>query len=151
VSARPLAVQRGQNTVEAALGMYVLLMLTVGVVDLGRAVWIQNTVAYLAREGARHGVAPNKTCAEMKTHVLSRATLADFTADLTTCDFGSGNIRVVRGVCDDLNSPVVVTARAPFYPAMQLFADMWPGGFLMLEGISRMYVEKGVPGVGACP
>jgi len=54
--------QRGQSLVEFALSSVVLLLLVGGVVDIGRAIYIQGGISSAAREGARHGAwfdAPN--------------------------------------------------------------------------------------------
>lgn len=54
--------QRGQSLVEFALSSVVLLLLVGGLVDIGRAIYLSETLANAAREGARHGAwfdAPN--------------------------------------------------------------------------------------------
>jgi Flp pilus assembly protein TadG len=55
--------QRGQSLVEFALSSVVLLLLVGGLVDIGRAIALSETLANAAREGARHGAwfdAPNQ-------------------------------------------------------------------------------------------
>ena len=47
---------RGQALVEMALMLPVLVLLLVGVFDLGRAVWLSNSLATAVREGTRYGV-----------------------------------------------------------------------------------------------
>jgi len=47
---------RGQSLVEFALVAPVLLVILLGVVDLGRAIYYYNTLSNLAREGARAGI-----------------------------------------------------------------------------------------------
>ena len=47
--------QRGQSLVEFALSSVVLLLLVGGLVDIGRAIYLSETLANAAREGARHG------------------------------------------------------------------------------------------------
>jgi len=56
-SARSNAVrgQSGQSLVEFALSSVVLLLLVGGLVDIGRAVFIQEILSGAAREGMRHG------------------------------------------------------------------------------------------------
>jgi len=48
--------QRGQSLVEFALSSVVLLLLVGGLVDIGRAIFISESLSSAAREGARHGV-----------------------------------------------------------------------------------------------
>lgn len=45
----------GQSIVEFALSIPILLMLIIGILDLGRGIHYYNTISYLAREGARSG------------------------------------------------------------------------------------------------
>ncbi len=47
--------QRGQAAVEFALLLPVLALLALGLVDLGRAFYFQETITNAAREGARYG------------------------------------------------------------------------------------------------
>lgn len=47
--------QRGQSLVEFALSSVVLLLLLGGLVDIGRAIYVTETLSNAAREGARHG------------------------------------------------------------------------------------------------
>jgi Flp pilus assembly protein TadG len=48
--------ERGQSMVEFALSSVVLLLLVGGLVDIGRAIYINEALGNAAREGARHGV-----------------------------------------------------------------------------------------------
>jgi Flp pilus assembly protein TadG len=48
--------QSGQSLVEFALSSVVLLLLVGGLVDIGRALYVQQALSSAAREGARHGV-----------------------------------------------------------------------------------------------
>jgi Flp pilus assembly protein TadG len=46
----------GQSAVEFALSIPILVMLLIGILDLGRGIHYYNTISYLAREGARTGI-----------------------------------------------------------------------------------------------
>jgi Flp pilus assembly protein TadG len=127
---------RGQAMVEFAVVATVLMMLTMGIVDFSRAIWSFNTLAHLAREGARHGTAPSRTSVQIQNYVVTRAVLPDLS---TT------NVSVTRGVCGNTNSPVVVTVNYPFYAASGMIVGLWGGGALNLQGTASMYVEQGVP------
>jgi hypothetical protein len=48
--------QRGQDLVEFALVIPLLLLIVIGVLDLGRAFFASIAVANVAREGARYGI-----------------------------------------------------------------------------------------------
>lgn len=51
----PFSRQRGQSLVEFAVSSVVLLLLVGGLVDIGRSIYISETLSNAAREGARHG------------------------------------------------------------------------------------------------
>jgi Flp pilus assembly protein TadG len=55
--------ERGQDLVEFALILPLLLVLTLGIIDLGRVVFSYNTIANAAREGARWGIVSHGTLA----------------------------------------------------------------------------------------
>ena len=65
--------RRGQAMVEFALIVPVLVMLTFGMLDLGRAFYFQEAIANAAREGARHG----STCEGSCTSGMTSAALAE--------------------------------------------------------------------------
>jgi Flp pilus assembly protein TadG len=48
--------QRGQSMVEFALSSVVLLLLVGGLVDIGRSIYVTESLSNAAREGARHAV-----------------------------------------------------------------------------------------------
>lgn len=48
--------ERGQGLVEFALTLPIFLLLMLGLFELGRAVWLYNTMSGMAREGARWGI-----------------------------------------------------------------------------------------------
>jgi Flp pilus assembly protein TadG len=129
---------RGQAMVEFAMVATVLMLLTMGIVDFSRAIWSFNTLAHLAREGARYGSAPSRTSVQIQNYAVTRAVLPDLS---------TSNVSVTRGVCGNTNSPVVVTLNYPFHAASGMIAGLWGGGALNLHATASMYVEKGVPSV----
>src|SRR2546423_13284710 len=48
--------ERGQSLVEFALLLPLMLLIITGLMDVGRAVWQENTLAYAAREGTRYAI-----------------------------------------------------------------------------------------------
>jgi Flp pilus assembly protein TadG len=46
---------------EFGLILPVFLLLTVGIIDLGRGIWIYNTLAHAAREGVRYAIVRGET------------------------------------------------------------------------------------------
>jgi Flp pilus assembly protein TadG len=128
----------GQATVEFAIGLTMFfLILVVGAVDLGRAVWVWNTMAHASREAARYGSMPTRTTAEIQNHAISRATGIGLT---------SANVNVTRGVCGSPSSPVIVNVTYSFTPINLPIAMAWGGGgTIEMNASSSMYVEQGVP------
>jgi Flp pilus assembly protein TadG len=68
--------QRGQALVEFALVIPIFLLVIFGLVDLGRAVFVNNTIAEAARDGARYGSVQARSYND-----ASRATVEDWVLD----------------------------------------------------------------------
>ena len=49
--------RRGATMVEMALALMVCLLLVIGIIEFGRAVWTYNTLAHATRQGARYAMA----------------------------------------------------------------------------------------------
>lgn len=106
--------------VEFALILPLLLLLITGIIDLSRAVWQENTLAYAAREGTRYAIVNGSGSAnpvwpgntQPVVDVVRRAA------------FGVPNVTVtvnwpdaIGGTpCYDRNCRVSVDATAPFMP-----------------------------------
>jgi len=94
----PRETQRGQSLVEFAVSAVVLLLLVGGLVDIGRSIFVSETLADAAREGARLGASYNAATlsnpylydAEIKSAVDSELAAIGLPASLlknpgTTC------------------------------------------------------------------
>jgi hypothetical protein len=142
-------VRGGQAMVEFAIVAFALMLLTVGAIDFGRAIWISNTLAHLAREGARYGVVPSRTVTDIQDYVYARAIIPDFNS--TDCAGRTpACVTITRGVCGDPSQPVIVQLRGKFEPFTLMIAQVWGGGSYGMYAEARMFVEPGVAGVGAC-
>jgi Flp pilus assembly protein TadG len=137
---RSLVAQPGQALVEYAIVLPVFLLLTLCVVDFSRAIWAYNTVAYLARDGARFGTIPSRSTAAIQTYVGTRC--ASMLNDPCPAP-PAVTFSVTRGTCGDPAASVVVTVRDRFQP---ITASLWGGGPVDLEATSQMFVEQGPPG-----
>src|SRR5262249_34841614 len=98
---------RGQTMVESAITLTVLLMLTIGVLDAGRAIWEYNTVAFLARDGARFGTVHTSSQTQSYVHDRCDSLLSDpcpsapnFTVSVTPATCGSSPTPVIVTVTD---------------------------------------------------
>ena len=142
---------RGQALVETALVLPLLLLLIVGIFDVGRAVWLSNTLATAVREGSRYGVVhgalsgaptgpgsatytPPDTDTAITAHVRSHAT-------------GVPSSLTVRSTWPDGNanrgSRIVVSASFPFTP---LLSAVFLGG-----GLSVTLQSSSTLVIGQCP
>jgi Flp pilus assembly protein TadG len=76
--------QSGQSLVEFALSSVVLLLLVGGLVDIGRAIFIQEILSGAAREGVRHGAwfdAPKLAHPYLDDNQIQAAVDAELTAN----------------------------------------------------------------------
>lgn len=64
--------RRGQTLVEFALILPIFLLILMGILDLGRAVYYSSTLSNVARETARDGIV-DQTCANLNTMAAQRA------------------------------------------------------------------------------
>lgn len=96
--------ERGQTLAEFALVSLVLMLIVLGVIDFGRAVYARNVIANAAREGARVGVIdPTNTAAiseKVRAHLAAGLggegeVTVTYPYAVTTPFPDSGNVRVV--------------------------------------------------------
>jgi Flp pilus assembly protein TadG len=83
---------RGQNLVEVALVLPILIIMMLGIVSFGLIYFIRGSVENGAREGARYGsvnLTPTATADSIKDRVRRTVTAVDpssLTIDVTCCD-----------------------------------------------------------------
>lgn len=97
---------RGANLVEMALLVPLLLLILVGVTDLGRAYFTYITMINAAREGARWAVDHSCDQGGMVARALSEA-------QANGVDLGSATIEV-EGLCAGAGDPVTVRISLEF-------------------------------------
>lgn len=110
--------ERGQSLVEFALVLPVLLLLIFGLLDVARAVWQENTLAFAAREGSRYAIVHGAASSSPVPYCASCSPSAIVSA-VEAAAIGVPNITVTVTYPDgnnDRNSRVSVTATAPFVP-----------------------------------
>ena len=92
-----LADESGAPVVEFAIIAPVLMIITVGIIDIGRAVWTSTTLEHVAREGARFasvrgaGHVAEATETSVETYVEGRATglsATDMTVAISSVPLG---------------------------------------------------------------
>lgn len=143
------AAEGAQALVEFALVLPLFLLLVTGILDVARAVWQENTLAFAAREGTRyaivHGAAGSPVVGPCSS-CLNPATnnLANIVNTVTSNAIGVYNIDVTIDYPDgnnQRNQRVTVDATAPFVP---LPSQYLLGGALQitLRGGSQLVIQK---------
>lgn len=107
--------ERGSELIELSLVGILLFTLVFGIMELGRAVWIYDTVAHLAREGARYAIVRGAESSQP-------ASAADVDAHLQTLAGGMTGYMVTTNWTPDNEPGSVVQVRVdrPFDPIVPL-------------------------------
>lgn len=123
--------QRGHALIEMGLTLPILLVLIIGTLDLGRAVYAQNIISNAAREGARYGTTPPIVLTDVEAKAASLITGLDMDEVSIVADQpGASTIRVT----------VTYTFTAVTPMVGNLIGE---NGTTTLTGISTMTVEGG--------
>ena len=130
--------QRGQALVEMALVFPVFILLVMGILDLGRAVWQANTMAEAARQGARYAITAPSDCTGITNAATSAAVGVKLNASPVT----------ISETGDDDGSLVTVRVTATFSPVTPLIAT-FTGSSLTISRASTMAIEYA--GSSTCP
>jgi Flp pilus assembly protein TadG len=89
--------RRGQALVEFSLILPVFLVMMMGVIDVGRAIWAQNSLAAAAREGARFAIVHGGT-ATTKCPVGAPAETAIIPTADASCPYPSPSTQAIKDV-----------------------------------------------------
>jgi Flp pilus assembly protein TadG len=129
----------GQDMVEVALTLPFLLMLIMGIFDLGRVTFIYSTITNISREGARYGV------------VHGCASDADVIAAVENKSIGIDpndlSFTITWNPSDCKPDPpgsgtVTVSVTFDFFPLTPFIADILGGGSsITLDATTNMYLE----------
>ena len=107
--------RRGATMVEAAFALGIFLMLTIGILEVGRAWFSYNLLVHAVREGARlASVTPNLSGDDPDVLARVRSVLALGGLAPTADSVDVDNFPVLRG------DPVTVSAQVNFSPASAL-------------------------------
>lgn len=140
--------ERGQSLVEFALVLPVIVILLVGVFDLGRAVMLSETLNAAVREGSRYAIVHGTTSSTpLGPATLTTPPAADNAATTVVRRYAIGinsTLTIVMSWPDgnaNKGSEVQVVATAPFTPILsQVFTG---GGFAVtLRSGSVMVIQQ---------
>lgn len=144
-----LSNDRAQALVETALVLPLLLLLLVGLFDVGRAIWLSNTLATAVREGSRYGVVHGALSGAPTGPGSGSYTPPDtdtvITAQVRYYSVGVPNNLTVQSTWPDGNanrgSRIVVSASFPFTPILaQVF--LGSGLSVTLRSSSTLVIEQ---------
>ncbi len=133
----------GQSLVEFALILPVILILLVGVFDLGRAVMLSETLNTAVREGTRYAIVHGALASPPSGPAPLTSTAV--TAVVQQYAIGINSTLTVTNSYPDGNSyrgsRVIVTATTPFTP---ILSQVFTGGGLAvtLQAGSRMVIQQ---------
>jgi Flp pilus assembly protein TadG len=137
-----IADQRGTAIVEMALALPILLVMVLGALDLGRAVYTRNMLANAARDGARFAaIDPNNS-----TCIKTVASRIGAPAGLTSSDV---SISFPSGV--DIDQPVRVTVTKTYTPVNQMLAKAIGASTVPLKAESTMQITNIPWSAQTCP
>ena len=132
----------GQSLVEFALILPILLLLILGLFEMSRAVWQENTLAYAVREGTRYAQVHGSAAASPVAYCASCSNAAITTA-VRNAAVGVTGITSIVAFPDgnnDRGSRVIVTATAPFVPLPSQY--LIGGAFtITLRGGSELVIQ----------
>src|SRR5688572_27376977 len=147
--ARSALDSRGQALVETALVLPLLLLLIVGLFDVGRAVWLSNTLASAVREGSRygvvHGALSGSPTGPGSASYTQRDTATAITEDVRNYAAGVPGSLTEKSTWPDGNanrgSRIVVSASFPFIPILsQVFLGSGLG--ITLQSSSTLVIDQ---------
>jgi Flp pilus assembly protein TadG len=122
-------VRRGIASVEMALVLPLILLLLVGIWEVGRLVEVQQLVANAAREGARQAATGTKSYDEIKEVVLSSLKLGGVTDQegitVSVAGTGGGGSTTYDPTGASQLDSVSVTVDVPYANVRWAFIDRW--------------------------
>jgi Flp pilus assembly protein TadG len=124
---------QGQTLVEWALVLPVLLLLIMGVLDLGRAVYYNSVLYSAAREGARYGIVHPCDYSAIESAVYQRAVATPISNIVITFDPAQPSCNGTTKADPDTTIAISVTSN--FVPATPFV------GAITLNGSSTMKLE----------
>ena len=144
----------GQSLVEFALLLPLMLLIITGLVDVGRAVWQENTLAYAAREGTRYAIVHGTygVPAADTTDPADPVIYTQIPNVVKAAAIGVYNITVTVTYpdtyptnpdrhCADRNCRVAVDASSPFVPLPSQY--LLGGAFqITLRGGSQLVIQR---------
>lgn len=134
--------ESGQTLVEFAILLPLILLIVVGLFDLARAVWQENTLAYAAREGTRYAIVHGSGAGSGAVYPSNTQPVVD---TVRAAAIGVADVSVTAAwpdsSCYDRGCRVQVDAKAPFVPLPSQY--LLGGAFsITLRGGSSLVIQR---------
>jgi Flp pilus assembly protein TadG len=136
---------RGQSMVEFALILPVFVLLLVGILDVGRAVYSYNTINNAAREGARWAIV-DQTVADIQDAAAAHSVGLDIPAADVQVQFinnATGGACASLGTTSAAACSARVTVPFEYEAATPLLGNLL--GVIQMTGQSQFQIEMGCP------
>jgi Flp pilus assembly protein TadG len=122
---------RGSALVEAAITIPILLLITVGIFEVGRAYQTWQVLTNAAREGARVAILPNTTAGTVTSLVRTYMT--------------NGQLSKASTATVSVNQAASYVVNGANIPASLVTVD-YPYDFMMLQPVARLVVPNSTNG-----
>lgn len=113
--------ERGAAMVEMALVLPIVILLFLGMIDFGRAIFLYNNLANAAREGARYGSAklnPGPVKADVESYTNAR--VRDFSGNAAAPSKAVATITTSSVTVDIVNYPFTPITPLPMVQSLNL-------------------------------
>lgn len=124
---RPTAGERGTALLEAALIIPILLLISVGIFEFGRAYQTWQILTNAAREGARMSVVPNADAGTVEARVVQYMT--------------DGRLAAADSAAVTVNRNATITVNGATLGASQITVA-YPFDFMVLQPVARLVVPS---------
>jgi Flp pilus assembly protein TadG len=128
--------ERGTAIVELALVLPIMLLMAMGVLDFGRAIYVRNALANAARDGARFATIDPRNTACIQSAAAANSSLANLTA---------ANVSITRPGTLLPGQPITVAVQSTYQPLTPLIASTIGANSLTLSASATMQIQN-VPG-----
>ena len=124
---RRIKSERGAALLEAAITLPMLLLVSVGIFEFGRAYQTWQILTNAAREGARMAVLPDSSNSDITARVTQYMT--------------DGQLGAVRGATVDVNRSAVLDVNGRNVSASEVSID-YPFSFIVLQPVARLVAPQ---------
>lgn len=139
---RNRADERGTSVLELALLMPVLLLLVMGTLDLGRAVYMRNALASAARDAARFASIDPANTACIQTLAARNSSIANVVP---------AGVTIGRPASLAVGQPITVTVQTTYQPATSMVASAIGVNSVTMSAAATVQIRNVPSGAVSCP